>query len=61
MGRPQPVTVNAEVTGTATTTTVIGTIDDLDRRGWGLMWTKMGAGVHNKIEVTAVFHAFLKL
>lgn len=28
---------------------------DLDRTDWGLTWTKMGAGVHNHLVITAVF------
>jgi polyisoprenoid-binding protein YceI len=54
-GQRQPVTINADVTSDGTTTTVTGTIDDLDRRQWGLSWAKMGAGVHNKVVATAVF------
>lgn len=54
-GQRQPVTIDAEVTSDGATTTVTGTIDDLDRRQWGLTWAKMGAGVHNKVAVTAVF------
>jgi polyisoprenoid-binding protein YceI len=54
-GQRQPVTINADVTSDGTTTTVTGTIDDLDRRQWGLTWAKMGTGVHNKVVATAVF------
>ena len=54
-GQRRPVTINADVTSDGTTTTVTGTIDDLDRRQWGLTWAKMGASVHNKVVATAVF------
>lgn len=51
----QPLSVTAEVTADGDTATVKGTVDDLDRRSWGVDWAKMGAGVHNQVEVTAVF------
>lgn len=54
-GHRRAVTVEATVSSDGATTTVAGTIDDLDRRQWGLEWAKMGAGVHNRIAVTAVF------
>ena len=50
------VTLEAAVAGEGSSVTVTGTIADLDRRKWGLTWAKMGAGVHNKVAVTAVFN-----
>ncbi len=54
-GQSRPVTVLAEVGVEGDTATVVGTLDDLDRRDWGINWAKMGAGVHNHVQVTAVF------
>lgn len=54
-GQRQPVAFPAQVTTDGDSATLTGSIDDLDRRKWGLSWTKMGAGVHNNISVTAVF------
>jgi hypothetical protein len=30
-------------------------VDDLDRKDWGLLWAKMGAGTHNRVIVRARF------
>jgi polyisoprenoid-binding protein YceI len=54
-GERRAVTLDAAVTVVGDTATVTGIIDDLDRRPWGLTWAKMGAGVHTKVTVTAVF------
>jgi polyisoprenoid-binding protein YceI len=52
-GRTEAVTVEADVSSDGGTATIDGTIEDLDRRKWDLTWTKMGAGVHNRISVHA--------
>ena len=44
-------TINSATPGVVTITAE----GDLDRTQWGLAWTKMGAGVHNHLLVTAVF------
>ncbi len=54
-GQEQPVSLVARVSVEGERATIAASIDDLDRRRWGIEWTKMGAGVHNRVEVTAVF------
>ena len=34
----------------------VSVVTMLDRTAWGIGWTKMGAGIHNKLLVTAVFN-----
>ncbi len=50
---PLPVTATATPIG-PDRVTVTGEAE-LDRTQWGLTWTKMGAGVHNRVIVTAAF------
>jgi polyisoprenoid-binding protein YceI len=54
-GQEQPVELAATASTDGAEATVTATLDDLDRRQWGVTWTKMGAGVHNRVEVKAVF------
>lgn len=54
-GERRPVSVDADVAVHGDSVTVTGRVADLDRREWNLRWAKMGAGVHNTVEVSAVF------
>ena len=54
-GQRNPVSFEADIEADATTATLSGTIDDIDRSQWEVSWAKMGAGVHNKIIFRAVF------
>jgi len=53
-GKERPLTLPASVVvdgGVATVTVET----DIDRSGWGILWTKLGAGLQNHVVVTARF------
>ena len=53
-GQTNPLSLKADViaAGSALTVTAVA---DVDRTRWGLNWRKMGAGVQNHVEITAVY------
>jgi polyisoprenoid-binding protein YceI len=53
LGQQHPVVLEAAVEADDTSATISGEIADLDRSKWGLTWSKMGAGLHNKVVVHA--------
>jgi len=53
-GQEQPVSLVARVSVEGERATIVASVDDLDRRRWGIDWAKMGASVHNRVQVTAV-------
>jgi len=53
-GQSRALTVPATVNADGPSVTVNAEVA-LDRSQWGVTWTKMGAGLHNQVAVTAVF------
>jgi polyisoprenoid-binding protein YceI len=54
-GQTRPLDVIATL-GPATADRVTVTAEaELDRSEWGITWSKMGAGLHNRVSVTAQF------
>jgi polyisoprenoid-binding protein YceI len=53
-GVSRPITVRADARTTDGTATVAAEIP-IDRSEWGLSWAKMGAGLHNRIVISAHF------
>ena len=54
-GQTRPITVVGNLEHDETSATLRTEVDDLDRMDWGLSWTKMGAGTHNRIVIKAHF------
>jgi polyisoprenoid-binding protein YceI len=54
-GESRPVVVAGSLEHDETSATLRGVIDDLDRKDWGLLWAKMGAGTKNRIVIQARF------
>jgi polyisoprenoid-binding protein YceI len=54
-GATQPLTLQAEVTGSENSATV-STEVEIDRSLWGLSWAKMGAGLKNQVAIRAHFN-----
>jgi polyisoprenoid-binding protein YceI len=54
-GQTRPVVVVGDLEHDDTSATLRAQLDDLDRKEWGLLWAKMGAGTHNRIVVKARF------
>ena len=55
VGQTHPLNLVGTVDSATPDAVTINASGDLDRSEWGLGWTKMGAGVHNHLTVTAVF------
>ena len=53
-GRSTPLTLTGEVTAAGTAATVTTEVE-IDRSQFGMTWTKLGAGLHNRIVVSAHF------
>jgi polyisoprenoid-binding protein YceI len=53
-GQTQPLTLLAEVSAAGDSAT-LSTEVDIDRSAWGLSWTKMGAGLKNRVVISAHF------
>lgn len=53
-GRSQPLTLQAEVSGSGNSTTV-STEVEIDRSLWGVSWAKMGTGLKNQVAIRAHF------
>ena len=55
VGQTHPLNLVATVDSATPGRITVNAQGDLDRTTWGLAWTKMGAGVHNHLMITAVF------
>lgn len=53
-GQTHPLDLLAHVEAQGDTLTLSAGVD-IDRRRWGVSWTKMGASPHNRLEITAHF------
>jgi polyisoprenoid-binding protein YceI len=53
-GQSRPITVEADVQVAGGSATVSAEVD-IDRAAWGLTWSKMGAGLANRVVINAVF------
>jgi polyisoprenoid-binding protein YceI len=53
-GRARPLTLTAGVTAEDRAATVTTEVE-IDRSEFGLTWSKMGAGLHNRVVITAHF------
>jgi polyisoprenoid-binding protein YceI len=53
-GQSRPINLTAEANTTGDTATVSAEFD-IDRSEWGISWAKMGAGLQNRVVVTAHF------
>ena len=51
-GGTQPLTLQAEVSGSGNSATVSTEIE-IDRSLWGMSWAKMGAGLKNQVAIRA--------
>lgn len=54
-GQTHPLPTRGSVTSQDGATLAVTVEADVDRSGWGMGWTKMGARVDNHITVVAVF------
>lgn len=56
-GQTRPFTVigTLDLDDDSGSVTLSAEIDDLDRKDWGLTWSKMGASTHNRVSVKARF------
>ena len=52
-GQTRPLSLTATAAGTDRVTVTAKA--EIDRSQWGLTWAKMGAGLHNRVTVTATF------
>jgi polyisoprenoid-binding protein YceI len=55
VGQTHPLELLANITAATPSSVTVTAEGDLDRTQWGLLWTKMGAGVHNHLVVSAAF------
>jgi polyisoprenoid-binding protein YceI len=55
-GQTHPLDLLAHVSTEGDAVTVTSEVA-IDRSTWGLNWTKMGASVHNRVEITAYFRS----
>jgi polyisoprenoid-binding protein YceI len=53
-GQTRPVTLTADVSAAGDSVTVTTEVD-VDRSEWGLTWAKMGAGLKNRVVISAQF------
>ena len=53
-GQTQPLTLQAEVSGSGNSVTVRTQVE-IDRSLWGVSWAKMGAGLKNQVTIRAHF------
>jgi polyisoprenoid-binding protein YceI len=53
-GRTRPLTLPASI-GTTATSVTLSTEVEIDRSLWGVSWAKMGAGLQNRVVITAYF------
>lgn len=56
VGQTHPLELVGAIDSATPGAVTVSAEGDLDRTQWGLAWTKMGAGVHNHLVVTAVFN-----
>lgn len=53
-GQTQPLTLQAEVSGSGNSATVSTSVE-IDRSLWGVSWAKMGTGLKNQVAIRAHF------
>jgi polyisoprenoid-binding protein YceI len=54
-GQTHPLSLTATATPAGTDRVTVTAKTEIDRSQWGLTWSKMGAGLHNRVTITAAF------